>query len=155
MKPTLFTIGYCGFSIREFARTLRENGINTLVDVREIPLSRKVGFSKTALRAALGRYGIAYRHFRPLGSPRDFRHEVRETRDYRKFFSRVRKHLAKVEPQDCLKEVESLAAQTTVCLMCCCSDWEKCHRSCVVDALSRLGRFEFVHLIAPSLQLSA
>lgn len=42
----VFTIGYEGLSIGRFLSLLAEHGIDTIVDVREYPVSRKLGFSK-------------------------------------------------------------------------------------------------------------
>ena len=46
---TVFTIGYEGLDIGAFMSLLAEHGIETVVDIRELPLSRKPGFSKKAL----------------------------------------------------------------------------------------------------------
>ncbi len=86
MKQKLYTIGYTGFGISEFVDTLLEHEIECLIDIREIPLSRKKGFSKTALTENLESVGIKYSHFRSLGSPRIDRHELRETGDFSQFF---------------------------------------------------------------------
>ena len=48
---------------------LKKIGIEQLVDVREIPLSRKNGFAKNALKKALDNNGIIYKHLPELGSP--------------------------------------------------------------------------------------
>jgi uncharacterized protein (DUF488 family) len=42
----VFTIGYEWLSIGRFLSLLAEHGIDTIVDVREYPVSRKLGFSK-------------------------------------------------------------------------------------------------------------
>jgi uncharacterized protein (DUF488 family) len=55
MERNLFTVGYEGESLESFLSTLRSNYINYLIDVREVPLSRKKGFSKTALSETLTR----------------------------------------------------------------------------------------------------
>jgi uncharacterized protein (DUF488 family) len=47
--PSLFTIGYEGRNIDEFVKILQHSHIRRVVDIREIPLSRKRGFSKTKL----------------------------------------------------------------------------------------------------------
>ncbi|MDR1430587.1 MAG: DUF488 domain-containing protein, partial [Propionibacteriaceae bacterium] len=49
-----------------------------LVDVRQTPISRKRGLSKTALGAALSEAGIDYIHLRELGNPRDNRDGYRQ-----------------------------------------------------------------------------
>ena len=55
---TLMTFGYEGLDIESFLAVLKKNGITLLVDVRELPLSRKKGFSKTALSAAAEKQGL-------------------------------------------------------------------------------------------------
>ena len=68
--PPLYTIGYQGRSLEEFLAVLRREGIGCVVDVRRNALSRKPGFSKTALREALAGAGIDYLHLRRLGIER-------------------------------------------------------------------------------------
>ncbi|MBA2771969.1 MAG: DUF488 domain-containing protein, partial [Sphingomonas sp.] len=56
----IFTIGYEGVTIGEFVVALQRAGVERLIDVRALPLSRRPGFSKTPLRAALNQVGIDY-----------------------------------------------------------------------------------------------
>lgn len=70
MNP-VSTIGYQGKSIEIIIGELRDARIQMLADVRRLPLSRKPGFSKTALAKRLEIAGIAYRHYPDLGMPRD------------------------------------------------------------------------------------
>ncbi|MBK6650144.1 MAG: DUF488 domain-containing protein [Betaproteobacteria bacterium] len=51
MHP-LFTLGYEGLTIDAFIARLQAAQVKTVVDVRELPLSRKKGFSKTGLPQA-------------------------------------------------------------------------------------------------------
>lgn len=153
MKRKLFTIGYTGFSVQEFVDKLTNTGVACLIDTREIPISRKRGFAKTALRKHLDQAGIAYHHFRLLGSPRAVRHELRETGDYEKFFGKVRRHIASVEATSAIREAIEIARTTTSCLMCCCADWQLCHRRCVVEAITTLTGFLVEHLDRSSSQL--
>lgn len=146
MKRKLRTIGYTGFSIEEFLEKLAENGVESLVDIREIPISRKPGFSKSALRRKLEAAGIAYHHFRLLGSPRQLRHELWETGDYKTFFSNVRKHIASTDAERQIEEVIRIARHASACLMCCCPDSDHCHRKCVIEAISKRTFFSYDHL---------
>ena len=57
----VWNIGYQGRSLDGFIQTLQEAGVTMLVDLREKPFSRMVGFSKNVLRAALAKAGIAYK----------------------------------------------------------------------------------------------
>lgn len=146
MRRKLFTIGYLGRPLNEFIDGLLSHGIECLIDTREIPISRKKGFSKSSLEAELGRAGIAYHHFRPLGSPRLIRHQLRETGDYDRFFAEVGLHLASIEASEAVREAISLARSMSSCLMCCCPDWRYCHRKCLVEAISGRSHFAFHHL---------
>jgi uncharacterized protein (DUF488 family) len=146
LKRTLFTIGYTGFSISDFIDFLSENQVECLVDTREIPISRKKGFSKTALSEHLAGAGIGYWHSRLLGSPKALRHEVRETKDYTRFFRLVHRHIETPEVTAELGVVIAKARRQRTCLMCCCPDWTLCHRRCLVEAISEITYFSVEHL---------
>lgn len=60
MQAALFTLGYEGLTIEAFIARLQSEQVKTVVDVRELPLSRKKGFFKSAFCAALSAHGIAY-----------------------------------------------------------------------------------------------
>ena len=51
----LYTIGYQSKSIDDFISRLRNHDISTLIDVREVPISRKKGFSKTVFSEYLNK----------------------------------------------------------------------------------------------------
>lgn len=69
----LYTVGYEGRSIGEFLELLKSHGVEHLVDVRDAPISRKPGFAKTSLSAALAAVSIRYTHARALGCPKPIR----------------------------------------------------------------------------------
>lgn len=146
MIRKILTIGYTGYSLDDFVGQLKDHKVECLLDIREIPLSRKRGFSKTALRDRLNASGVAYTHFPKLGSPKVLRHEVRETGDYVRFFRGVRKHLNLAAPTEELQAAIQIARSKRACLMCCCPNWEQCHRRCVVDAILKLSYFSFQHI---------
>lgn len=147
LKPTtLFTIGYSGFDLAAFVDRLVQNDVEMLVDVRELPISRKPGFSKSSLTQALQKRRIDYLHLAVLGSPRALRHAVRATGNYRKFFVGVNRHLRREESREALNRVAAIAADRRSCLMCFCPDWTWCHRSCVIDALAEMSDLRVEHL---------
>src|SRR5438093_11909085 len=76
----IFTIGYEGATVGEFLDALREAGVERLIDVRALPLSRRPGFSKSPLRAALAEAGIEYVHLKALGTPAEGRAAARAGR---------------------------------------------------------------------------
>jgi uncharacterized protein (DUF488 family) len=51
--------------------------ITRLIDVRELPISRRKGFAKTALSTALAVAGIEYVHLKGPGDPKDGREAAR------------------------------------------------------------------------------
>ncbi len=65
----IFTIGYEGATVAALLAALTQAGVERLIDVRALPVSRRPGFSKTPLSAALAEAGIDYVHLRALGTP--------------------------------------------------------------------------------------
>ena len=68
-KVSLMAIGYQGLVPLEFCSLLRKSGVQRVADVRQLPLSRKSGFSKTEPAATLKANGIEYVGFPKLGTP--------------------------------------------------------------------------------------
>lgn len=130
----LYTIGYEGTSIDEFTAALIEARIDVLVDIRELPLSRKKGFSKNSLREAVEARGIRYEHIRALGDPRPGRLAAREKRygDFRRIF---RSHLSGSDAQNALSDLGARAKNETICLLCFEYCEEHCHRKIVADEI--------------------
>ena len=129
MVSTLYTAGYEGQSVESFLDLLKEHSVECLFDVRQMPLSRKKGFSKTALRSHLERNHIKYIHFRELGSPKEIRDKLKETKDYEDFFAAMENHLSGAE--DAIEEACRMAAEKVSCLLCFEKYPEQCHRSLV------------------------
>ena len=69
MAQTLFSIGYEKARLADVVATLSGAGIATLIDVRDRPISRRPGFSKHQLAAAVEAAGIRYLSLRALGTP--------------------------------------------------------------------------------------
>lgn len=131
----LITIGYEGADQRDFLSTLASLGVTTLLDIREMAMSRRAGFAKTALREGLASVGIEYLHEPRLGSPKAIRHRLRDDGDYTRFFRDFDRHLT--TQSDLLSTLAS-DLSGTVALLCFERDHTQCHRRAVADALSRL-----------------
>lgn len=130
----LYTIGYEGRTIEEFISHLRSNDVEVLVDVRELPISRKPGFSKTKLSRHLNRVGIEYLHLRTLGSPRESRKKLRRDRDFRQFSEEYEEHLdGRIEDVTALWSL--IASGNQAALMCFERDHAQCHRTLLVHRL--------------------
>jgi uncharacterized protein (DUF488 family) len=145
MVPTVFTIGYERRSPDELVRGLRDAGVTLLADVRELPLSRRRGFSKTALATVLAEAGIEYAHERALGNPKPYR-DAWKRGDVPAGRAGYSAHIA----AGASVAVEALArrvAQGGVCLLCVEHDAGDCHRSLLAAALGeRLGTLRVQHL---------
>ncbi len=140
----LFTVGYEGRQPSEIADLLESNSVKMLVDIRELPLSRRKGFSKSALRTYMKRRKVNYKHYRALGSPRAMRHKARETGDLVTFFKKYRGHLS--GQQDALQEVAMLLNHGSICLLCYEADHNRCHRRAVAGRVARRAGVRTVHL---------
>jgi uncharacterized protein (DUF488 family) len=141
----LFTTGYEQHDPASLVATLRAAGVRRLVDVREFPSSRKRGFSKTALAAALNDAGIDYVHVRALGNPKPNRDLWRAGRRA-EAQSRYRQYLT-TDAHDALAELDGSLDEAPTCLLCLEADPVDCHRTLVAEALiARRGALDIVHL---------
>jgi uncharacterized protein (DUF488 family) len=123
----LLTLGYGSYTQTSFIEALRSLGVQTLVDVRESPRSRKPGFAGRALDRRLAEHGIAYVHVRELGAPPALREELRRCGDHAAFLAAYDRHLDAQE--DAVSRLADLAREATVAAMCLETDPARCHRS--------------------------
>lgn len=140
----IFTFGYEGLSLKAFIARLKSARIKTLIDVRANPLSRKPGFSKRALSAALQNVGIKYSHLPAVGCPKPIRDRYRMDDDWAAY---TRGFLAYLKGQnEALKEIAGIAESSRACLLCFEADFNRCHRTYVARAAAKLGRLQVTHL---------
>lgn len=133
MPTKLFTVGYQGRTLDEMIAELVGAGVSRLVDVRELPLSRRPGFSKTALGEALADAGIKYVHVKALGNPKPNR-ERYWAGDVAGGAAVYRKHLSNGS-RSALVELAASLGDAPACLLCFERDHAECHRDVIVDAL--------------------
>lgn len=128
------TIGYEGAALDRWVETLSVAGVEIVVDVRDIPISRCKGFSKTALAARLREAGIDYVHARSLGNPRELRHALKDgVMTFEEFAPLFRCQMS--ERADDIAHVVELTQSRRVCLVCFEEDPARCHRSLVAESL--------------------
>lgn len=142
-KP-LFTIGYERLSLPTLVTALQRAKVKALIDVRELPNSRRAGFSKRILAATLEEAGIGYTHLKALGTPKAGR-EANKARRWKEFWKIVDGSLAKPEALLALEEAAEIASANTACLLCLEHDHSICHRDRVAQMLSARG-FKVTHL---------
>jgi uncharacterized protein (DUF488 family) len=133
-RTGVVSVGYEGCEVGEFVRDLAARQVTVLADVRLNAVSRRRGFSKTALRTALAEEGIGYVHLRGLGNPRDNR-ESFSAPDPEPGRARFRSRLSLPEVKADLEQLRELAASTMVAVLCVERDHRRCHRGVVIDAL--------------------
>ena len=141
---TIYTIGYEGLDIEQFFTLLREHNIETVVDVRELPLSRKPGFSKKILASTLNLCGLEYTHLADLGCPKQIRDRYRSDGNWRHYKEGFLKYLKTQE--DAIKELSTLARSSNCALLCFEADFNFCHRSMVAEAVKQRSRIRVSHI---------
>ena len=132
--PTLFTIGYEQATQAAVVAALREAGVEVLADIRYLPLSRRPGFSKSSLRAAVEEAGIGYRHFKQLGTPAEGRAAARRG-DHAELVRIYAGQLELPEALAAMAELRALAEARRVALLCYERNAAECHRTLLFDAL--------------------
>ena len=144
-NAVLHTIGYEGSSIDEFLGTLLLTGVDLVIDVRDVPISRKKGFSKTALAGRLAGSGMEYIHLKGLGDPKPGRIAAREGRydDFRQIFGAHLK--GQIAQTDVMRGIQA-AQGRRACLLCFERDHTNCHRCIVAEDMAAKGGFRLVHL---------
>jgi uncharacterized protein (DUF488 family) len=135
VTPDLQTIGYEGCTIDTVIAALREAGTKLLIDVRAVAQSRKPGFSKRQLAAALDQAGIGYVHLQGLGTPKPGRDAVRAGHPERMvpiYMEHMRSDRAQAE----LAQAKGLTTERTACLLCFERDHKTCHRALVAEMIT-------------------
>ena len=143
---TIFTIGYEGLDIDQFLSSLREHDIETVIDVREMPISRKPGFSKKALERTLSMNEREYRHLVALGCPKSIRDDYRADGNWKRYTERFQKYLA--TQSDAIAALSTLAKSSRCALLCYEADFNFCHRSMVASAVKQFAGMRVRHIQA-------
>jgi len=145
---TLFTIGHGARSLDDFLALLASAEVDSLIDVRARPASRRhPHFERAALTEALAEVGTAYVfEGRDLGGFRspdtDSRHAALATDALRGYAD----HMATVGFRAAADRVVERATGTRVALLCAERFPVDCHRNLLSDHLTRAGA-RVVHLI--------
>jgi uncharacterized protein (DUF488 family) len=147
--PRLFTIGYEQAKPDAVLGELKHAKVDLLVDTRAVAASRRPGFSKRQLSAALDEAGIAYVHLQKLGTPADGRAAARAG-EIDTLWRIYDKHIKKPEPQAALDELVTLIKSgKRIALLCYCRDPKACHRSRIVANVKKRMRVTVEDLIPP------
>jgi uncharacterized protein (DUF488 family) len=144
-QSTLFTIGYEKAGIDDFIATLEKAGVTLLIDVRELPISRKKDFGKSKLAQHMERAGVTYRHMKVLGTPKAGRDAAKAgNRD--RFWQIFDRHMQGAEATAGVAEAAQLAGKQPACLLCLERDPAICHRSLVAARIAEITGQRIEHL---------
>lgn len=143
---TVFTIGHGTRPLDELVETLRGAGVETLVDVRRFPGSkRNPQFNVEPLRDALGE--IAYVHAVELGGRRS--NEPGEERYPCIRVAAFRSYAARMTTPEWQAALAATLELPTPGFMCAETLWTRCHRRLIAEQLHARG-IEVVHLLSPT-----
>jgi len=144
-EQMLFTIGYEGITIEKYLNSLIQNDIHVLCDVRNNPLSRKFGFSKSNLLKYLSNIGIEYVHLPELGIKSEKRNNLSTDDDYQNLFKEYKMSLFKQkESLDNLYQL--LMTKSRIALTCFEHEPLHCHRHIIRDYLIKTYKVKTLDL---------
>lgn len=140
----IWTIGYEQATVPAVMKALREAGVEVLADVRALPLSRRPGFSKSALAGNARDAGIEYVHFKALGTPAEGRAAARRN-DHATLERIYEGQLELPEAIAAGARLADMASERKVALLCYEREAHGCHRTLLRQAI--LPDFEVIDLI--------
>lgn len=145
MPAVIHTLGHGRRPAAELVACLREAAVETLVDVRSFPSSRRnPQFDQAALAETLAEAGISYRHAVELGGKGSGRPGDERFACLGPFAG----YAARMGTRDWQEALEEVMASPAPCFMCAETQWLRCHRRFIAELLVARGH-EVVHLIRP------
>jgi uncharacterized protein (DUF488 family) len=132
----IYSVGYEGFDVDALAGRLASSKVAVVIDVRLNPVSRKPGFSRKSLGAALERVGIAYEHAPDLGNPPDNRDSFRRG-DGEQGRRRMREMLENGS-KGAVERLVERARVDRIAVLCVERDRSRCHRLVITDLVQEI-----------------
>ncbi len=152
MAEPFFTIGHSTRTIDEFLALVQESRVESVVDVRRLPGSKRhPQFDQDALASSLRTAGIAYHRAEGLTGRRPVSRDAPfETNAWwqNRSFHNYADHALSADFGQALDELRAEGRERRVTVMCSESVWWRCHRRIIADHL--LARDEAVrHILGP------
>jgi uncharacterized protein (DUF488 family) len=144
---TLYTIGHSTRTLEELVSALKAHGIETLVDIRAFPMSRRLPhFNREALERSLSEHGIRYTWMKALGGYRkatgkDSPHTALRNASFRNYAD----YTLTPEFEQAMAELIQIASTSRTAYMCAERVYFRCHRMIVSDWLVAHGH-EVLHI---------
>jgi uncharacterized protein (DUF488 family) len=144
---TLFTIGHSTRSLDELIDALQAHSIETLVDIRSFPMSRRLPhFNRESLEKALPAAGIKYVWMKDLGGRRKKSLEDSPNVALRnESFRNYADYMLSPEFERAITDLIMLGEQSRTAYMCAERVYFRCHRMLVSDWLVARGH-EVLHI---------
>jgi uncharacterized protein (DUF488 family) len=153
-RPIIYTVGHSTRTFPEFVDLLKSAGIDTVVDVRSMPKSRRnPDYNLDRLPGLLADHQIGHEHIAELGGRRGKSHDVAPNLNAfweNKSFHNYADHALSERFSAGLNRLVELAVDRRCAIMCSEAVWWRCHRRIIADHLIARGH-EVLHLMTPSL----
>lgn len=141
----VYTVGYEGKSVDAFFNFLLDKGIETVVDVRANPVSRKYGFSGSRMKQIGGSLGIGYQHFPNLGVPSRKRAILSDIASRERLFEQYEQSMLVNRKQE-IRDVAKLMSRLPSVLVCVERDVNCCHRGRLSHVIANDTGMEVINL---------
>jgi uncharacterized protein (DUF488 family) len=139
-RTTIVTLGYSNHKFESVLEILRKAGVQILADIRSVPNSTLLpSFNQEHLAEHLPKLGITYHHLKELsGEGRKIRMRSPNT-GLPKAWQGYADHMLSDEFERGLIRLQALAMIGPVAILNIESDWKKCCRRFLADALTLRG----------------
>ncbi|MEA2717091.1 MAG: hypothetical protein QOI99_1408 [Actinomycetota bacterium] len=131
----IYSVGYEGTTVDDLVERLAAQGVSLLIDVRLTPISRRPGFSRRSLAAALAVAGIEYVHEPLLGNPPENRDAFRAGDPAAEQVVRQR---LDGRGRRAVEQLVFEARRRRVAVMCVEREPSRCHRRVITDVAREL-----------------
>jgi uncharacterized protein (DUF488 family) len=144
---TLYTVGHSTRPLGDLIETLQAHAVQTLVDIRAFPMSRRLPqFNRESLEASLPAAGIRYVWTKELGG---YRKKTREESPHiglrNASFRNYADYMLTAEFRNAMADLVALAEHSRTAYMCAERVYFRCHRMLVSDWLMANGH-EVLHI---------
>lgn len=146
-NKTVWTIGHSTRSMEELVEMLHSFQIETVVDIRSYPGSRRYPhFNKEALEISLPGNNLQYIHLKELGGRRKVNPDSKNTAWLHLAFRGYADYMETDAFKEGAEELEKIALKQRTAYMCSEAVWWRCHRSMVSDYLKVQG-WKVMHIM--------
>lgn len=136
----IWTVGHSTRSFEELVAILDDSGIETLVDVRTVPRSRRLPhFNRQTLEEELPKQGVEYVHMPRLGGFRRAAADSPNSAWRNASFRGFADYMLTDQFEDATDELVQIAGRQQTAIMCSEAVPWRCHRSLIADALTARG----------------